>query len=111
MSKALIEKLRKARELTIEAGGHKFIARRPTDSDALELVGIKPIEFVQRFVVGWDLVELDVIAGGGPETVPFDPALWSDWVADHPELWQPISSAIMDAYTRHVQMREESAKN
>ncbi|MBK7592229.1 MAG: hypothetical protein IPI27_13410, partial [Betaproteobacteria bacterium] len=51
----------------------QFTARRPTDCDAIELAGIAPVEFVRRFVIGWDLTELDVIPGGGPEPVAFDP--------------------------------------
>jgi hypothetical protein len=111
MSKHLIEKLRKAREFVIEANGHKFTARRPTDCDAIELKGIAPVEFVRRFVIGWDFVELDVIPGGGPDSVVFDSDLWAEWVADHPELWEPLAIPIMDAYRRHTEQREASAKN
>lgn len=111
MSKALVEKLRKSRELIVECGGHKFTARRPTDADAINLAGINPVDFIRRFVVNWDLIELDVMPGGGPEPVPFDSELWGEWISDHPELWSPLSTAIMDAYTLHAQQREESAKN
>lgn len=111
MSKALIEKLRKSREFVVEAGGYKFTARRPTDVDAIELSGIGPADFVRRFVIGWNLCELDVVPGGGPEPVEFDADLWSEWVADRPDLWEPIAVPIMDAYRRHVEGREAAAKN
>lgn len=111
MSKALIEKLRRSREFTVEVGGHKFTARRPTDCDAIELAGIGPVEFVRRFVIGWNLSELDVIPGGGPDAVPFDADLWAEWISDRPELWEPLAIPIMDAYSRHVEQREAAAKN
>lgn len=111
MSAALIAKLRKAREFTVEVGGHKFTARRPTDVDAIELAGIAPVEFVRRFVIGWDFAELDVIPGGGPDPVTFDPELWAEWISDRPDLWEPLAIPIMDAYKRHVDEREAAAKN
>ena len=111
MSSALIAKLRKAREFAVEVGGFKFTARRPTDVDAIELVGIAPVDFVKRFVIGWNLTELDVIPGGGPEPVPFDQDLWSEWISDRPDLWEPLAVPIMDAYKRHVDEREAAAKN
>lgn len=111
MSASLIAKLRKAREFSVEAGGHKFTVSRPTDVDAIELAGIAPVEFVRKFVIGWDLKELDVIPGGSPEPVAFDADLWAEWIADHPELWEPIAVPIMDAYRRHVEQREAAAKN
>jgi hypothetical protein len=111
MSSALIAKLRKTREFGIEAGGFKFTARRPTDVDAIELGGIAPVEFVKRFVVGWSLTELDVIPGGGPEPVAFDSELWAEWIADRPDLWEPLAIPIMDAYRKHVEQREAAAKN
>ena len=111
MSKALIDKIRKAREFVVEVNGHKFTARRPTVCDAIELAGIAPVEFVRRFVIGWDLTELDVIPGGGPEPVAFDSDLWAEWVADRPELWEPLAIPIMDAYKRHAELREAATKN
>jgi hypothetical protein len=111
MSKLLIEKLLRARESDVEAGGHHFTIRRPTDADALGMQGKGPIDFVTRFVVGWDLVELDVIPGGGAEKVPFDADLWAAWIVDHPELWEALGVAIVDAYRNHATSREVAEKN
>lgn len=111
MSKTLIEKLLRAREKGVEVAGHTFTIRRPTDADVMIMRDKAPLDFVTRFVVGWDLKELDIIPGGGPEAVPFDTALWGAWVLDHPEVWDPLSMAIVESYESHVKAREESAKN
>ena len=110
---SLIDKMRKAREIGIETAGRKFKIRRPTDEEAvrigqdnLDMVGI-----VKRFTAGWDLAELDLIPGGGPEKVPFDADLFGEWVADHPEVWEPLASGIMAAYKEHADRREAAAKN
>jgi hypothetical protein len=111
MSATLIAKLRKAREFSIEAGGHTFTARRPTDAEAIDLREVTPLEVVRRFVVGWSLRELDVVPGGGPETVAFDAALWVEWIADQPQLWSNLAIPILDAFKRHVDAREAAEKN
>lgn len=108
---SLIEKMRRAREREVEAGGHKFTVRRPTDED-VEFHKIEPgLGLVKSFVVGWDFKELDVINGGGPEAVPFNAAVWSEWVADHPEVWEPLGNAIVDLYKAHKAQVEADAKN
>jgi hypothetical protein len=111
MSKALIEKLIRARERVVAAGGHSFTIRRPTDADALAMQERAPLDFVRKFVVGWDLTELELIPGGAPEAVPFDPDLWAAWVGDHPELWEPLATQIVDDYRKHVESREAVEKN
>lgn len=111
MSKALLEKLLRSRESGVVVDGHTFTIRRPTDEDALTLQGSGPLDFVKRFVVGWDLTELDIIPGGGPERVPFSTELWSAYVSDHPELWEPLATPIVEAYRTHAVGREEAEKN
>lgn len=111
MSKALIEKLIRARERVVEAGGHKFTIRRPTDADALAMQERAPLDFVRKFVVGWNLAEIDLVPGGAPEPVPFDADLWSAWVGDHPELWEPLATQIVNDYAKHVEEREGVEKN
>lgn len=111
MSKVLIEKLRRARESAVEAGGHKFTVRRPSDAEAAMLSNSSRLEMLRQFVVGWDLVELDIIPGGGPEPVAFDRDLWGEWINDQPELWEPIGVAIESAYLTHVGARKDAEKN
>lgn len=110
MSKALLEKLRRSREIQVQADGHTFTVRRPTEKDLSELDG-KTVTMAQKFVVGWDLKEVDVIPGGGPEAVPFDADLWADWVADRSDLWLPLATAMYESYSKHVEARQGTAKN
>lgn len=110
---SLIDRIRRAREVGVEAGGRKFTIRRPTDEEAVVMSrrGDSLIDIVKRFTCAWDLVELDLIPGGGPEPVPFDSVVWSEWVADHPEIWGPLGEAILEQYRLHAAKRDAAAKN
>lgn len=88
--------------------------RRPTDLEMHEMAGkIDQRALLVKFVVGWGAMsEVDLgIPGGGPEPVPFDGALWEEWIADHPEHWQDITTAVVDGYRAHKSAMEEAAKN
>lgn len=109
---SLIDKIRAARQSTIMVDGHAYTIRRPTDAEAMTLGAASGLDLVNRYVIGWDHTEITLgIPGAGPEPVQFNPELWADWVADQPQLWSPISAAIITAYTQHRQSREDAAKN
>lgn len=108
---SLIDKIRKAREVAVEADGKQFTIRRPTDEEAAQLQEATAIVYVKKFTMDWELTELDIIPGGGPEKVPFDAALFAEWVADKPTLWIPLGTAILDAYRAHCEKREVAEKN
>lgn len=110
---SLIDKIRKARETTVEAGGRTFTIRRPTDEEAMRMRsnGDDLLVIVKAFTVGWNLTELDLIPGGGPEKVTFDSALFGEWVADQPAVWEPLGNAILDCYKAHADKRDAAAKN
>ena len=109
---ALIDKLRKAREQNVAVSGYIFTVRRPTDIEAMSLRGASGIADLLLFVVGWDGVkEIDLIPGGVAVPVDFDADLAAEWLADRPDLLQPLVEAIMDAYRAHVAALEEVAKN
>ena len=104
MSKTLIERLQRARQSTAPSGARTFTIRRPTDLEMYELSGrIDQRLLLVRFVVDWGpMTEIDLgIPGGGPDPVPFDPDLWVEWIADHPEHWDDITTAVMNAYKGH----------
>jgi len=61
-------------------------------------VTLKEGDILQRFVIGWNLTELDIIPGGTSVSVPFETELFMDWVADRPDLWSPLTAAVLDAY-------------
>lgn len=110
---SLVDKLRKARESIVEVDGHQYTIRRPTEAEQAELFGnnkITGIAMVRLFVVDWDLNEIDLIPGGNPTPVPFNAELWSEYVNDKPELWNPISSAIVDSIVQHREKVEGAVK-
>lgn len=110
-SQTLIAKIRAARETSVTVDGRRYTVRRPTDAEALELAGVGGLELVRRFVTGWDLREIDLIPGGSPEPVEFDPLLWEVWIQDQPHLWAPLTEAILQAYQEHNRARDDAAKN
>lgn len=111
MSKALVEKILRAREQRVEVGGRAYTIRRPTDADALALRDSTALEVVSRHVVGWSVREADLVPGGSDAEVPFSAEVWAAWLPDQPDLWEPLATAIFDAYAAHVKAREDAAKN
>jgi len=104
MSSLLIAKLKKSRETQVEAGGFNFTVRRPTDMQIADMRGqdIKQGDILERFVVDWSgIKELDIIPGGSPMEIPFESAVFMEWVADHPELWVDLCQAVITAYESH----------
>lgn len=100
---ALVEKIRRAREMRVETGGFAFTVRRPTDIEMMELRGGGSIARLLPFVTGWDGVkEADLIAGGDPHPLPFDAAACAEWLSDRPDLLEPIVERIMDSYKAHA---------
>jgi hypothetical protein len=115
---ALSDKLRRARESNVKVNGHTFTIRRPTDIEAIEFQrqyqsdeALYGARLAERFTIGWDLSESELLPGGGPERAPFEDALWREYVAVHPELWAPLAAQILDAYTAHAAKRESAEKN
>ena len=109
---SLIEKLKAARQFTETADGHTYTLRRPTDAETISLTSGSALDLVKRFVIGWDHTEISLgIPGGNPTPAPFDAELWAEWVADQPQLWPQLSTAIVAAYQRHAEAREQTAKN
>lgn len=116
MSKEIITRLRKAREVRITCGAFTFIAIRPTDLDMVAVMALGGDEQIRRcldFVIGWDGVsENDIVDGGGAtEPIPFTVDMWRAWSADRMEFWNPISEELFDAYNKHLAANGNAAKN
>lgn len=111
MSDLLIKKLRAARTVKAEVNGHTFTCMRPTEGDILKKSYPDGLSIIEDFVVDWDLKEEDIINSGSSDIVPFSKELWIDWVSDHAEVWEPLSSRILDEYQRYKEKKEDSAKN
>lgn len=101
---ALIDKLRKAREMRVEAGGVTFTVRRPTDLDMMELGGKVDARRLIPFVVGWENVtEGHLVKGGDPHPLPFDKDACAEWLADRPDLLAPVVEKLITAYSEHAE--------
>lgn len=99
----------KARERSVEACGHVFIVRRPKAAEMV--LGMTKLELVRRFVVGWDLKNIDLVPGGTPDPEPFDAALWADYLEDNDSLWPPLTEAILGLWNEHLAAKEAAEKN
>lgn len=112
---SLLAKRLAARESVVEAGGHKFTLRRPTAYDLSRIrSGIdsgRTYDMLCRFVVGWDLRQIDLIPGGDPVAAPFDAEVWADYLADTQPLWGPLGDALMAQVEAHEAALGEAAKN
>lgn len=107
-SRTLLARQR-ARERRVEIGGHAYTVRRPRAAEMAN--DMTHFELARRFVCDWDLKQSDLIPGGGPDPEPFESALWADWLEDEPDLWQPLSAAILELWREYVAAREDAAKN
>lgn len=108
---SLLQKRRAAREFTVEAGGRSWTLRRPTAYERIGLEALTPFEILCRFLVGWNLTSLDLVAGGDGHPLPFDAELAADYLAEQPELWKPLTKALGDAIKAHDDALEAAAKN
>ncbi|MCP4102477.1 MAG: hypothetical protein GY750_13800, partial [Lentisphaerae bacterium] len=110
----LLEKMRKAREISIAVGDYIFLITRPTDIDAVSMSfdDLKAgVVGVSSFVIGWEgVTELDLIPGGTADSVEFDADLFSEWIKDRPDLWQPLIDGVLDAYKSHRKRQEAQGK-
>lgn len=113
MSQSLIAKIRAARQSVVEIGQYGFTIRRPTDLQIAQFNGqLDQTEILRRFVVDWVGVhENDLYAGGTSDPAPFDAELFVEWIADQPDYWDPITTAIIAAYKAHAEARDAHAKN
>jgi len=113
MSNLLLAQIRKERERRVEVKGRIFVVRRPTDLEISEFNGrLDQRKLLERFILGWEgFVETDFIQNGTDESVPFDLELYHEWIEDHPELWQPLTAAIVAEYHEHKARSEEAVKN
>lgn len=109
---SLANKIRKAREQVVEAGGFKFTIRRPSDVEMMELGRSGPVSRLFPYIVGWDGVkEIDVIPGGSPTVLPFDADVCKEWLSDRPDLLTPVMEQITQSYRDHVTALQDSKKN
>lgn len=107
-NKTLTARMR-ARETVVPVNGHQFTIRRPKPAEML--ADMTRMDLVRRFVVGWDLKNIDLVPGGTPEPEPFDAALFADYVEDDETLWQPLAQSVLDAWHGYMAAKDGAVKN
>jgi hypothetical protein len=108
---SLLDRIRKAREQKVEAGGVKFTIRRPTDLDMMEMAGTIDARRLIPFVCGWDgVTEGHIVRGGDPHPLPFDAEACAEWLADRPDILAPLVEAIISAYSEHAKKLADEKK-
>jgi hypothetical protein len=113
MSKELAERIRRQRGIKVPVGKFIFLARRPTDVEwfSLDDVQSKPAWLALNFVTGWDqVIEDDVVGGGGQDPLIFSLEAWQEWCADRQDFWVPIGRAVFEAFVEHRKSMEEAQK-
>lgn len=109
---SLVDKIRKARETKIEAGGFGFVIRRPTALEMAEMPAISRGRAILPFIIGWENVkEVDLIPGGDPHPLAFDAAACAEWLGDRLDILAPLATQIFDAYTAHQKLLSEQKKS
>ncbi|MGL6245647.1 hypothetical protein [Pseudomonas sp.] len=109
---ALAEKIRKAREIKVKAGGVTFICRRPSDLEMIELRGRPTGRGILPFIIGWEGVTEQTITGtGAPHPLDFDAAACAEWLQDRLDLLGAVMQDIVDAYQAHTEKTAGAIKN
>jgi len=109
---SLIDKIRKARETKVEAGGFTFVIRRPTELEMVEIQSLPRGRAILPFVIGWEGVkELDLVPGGDPHPLDFDADVCTEWLTDRLDLLGPVADGVFAAFSAHAARLEDAKKN
>lgn len=108
----LLSKRIASRQRNKTEGGHTFVLRRPTEFEKLKFSELTMLEYLCQLVDDCDLTEADLIGNGRAEVkVPFERALFSDWMQEHPELWNPLLLELRDMVKVYEDAQGEAVKN
>lgn len=109
---SLVEKIRKARETRVGAGGFTFVIRRPTALEMIEIQNQPRGRAILPFVIGWEGVkEVDLIPGGDPHPLAFSADACEEWLTDRLDLLAPVADAVFAAFKEHEDRLEDAKKN
>lgn len=100
--------MKKARESNVKYKDITFTIIRPTEYDAVTELGGDSKEVISKFVVDWDgIKELDLIAGGSPELVPFSTEIFIEWAKDNIEAWPILLDKISESYKSYTDKKDK----
>lgn len=117
-SELLIQKMRKARRVTVELdGGKKVFLLRPREEEALRMFssGSVSSKDVCTYAEGWEgFTEADLLGpalGAGDLQVEFDPQIFSEWILDRADDLSKMVEAVAKAINEHFEKRAGVEKN
>ena len=115
---ALIDKLRKSREIVVEVGDYLLTVRRPTDLEMIKVRASGTSASLLPFVIGWarkdgaDFTEFDLgLPGAEPHLLTFDAETCTEWLSDRLDLFSVVQDKIVDAYAAHTAAVADARKN
>lgn len=113
-AKAILKAMDRAAQSSVKVDDITLIIRRPTKYEMATLAAKDSLfyDLARDYTVGWKgVTEAHLIPSGGPTEVPFDRDIWSRWLQDEERFWQPVANAVMEAYTKHQEQKEDDEKN
>lgn len=106
----LLGQLLRAREVKVPVNDRITLTIvRPTpmeldvESDPSDVEGKRlSAHLIQTKVIAWEgVLENDVVPGGASDALPFDAALYRQWISDRKDLWPPLVEAFIKAIEAH----------
>lgn len=107
----LSEKIRKSREQWVDVGKYKFLCRRPTQFQAVQWWRLERSLFLSHCVVGWNVLENEIISSGSALVAEFDEDAFREWIEDRPELMGAVADKIVEMINAHHEKMETLEKN
>lgn len=112
----LAKKILASREVEAPVGEWIFIARRPDAMASTQWIGLDAKALAEKIlsecVVGWkNVLERDLLPGGSDLPVDFDSEDFVTWSRDRPEIWGPVTEAVIAAVQAWSDRVEAGRKN
>jgi len=113
---SLVQKMRESRQIRVDVSGMVFLAMRPTDIQAAKfhrnINGLNLDDGAKECVYGWENVKAsDIMPKMSDDIIDFKEALWREWIDDNSDLWEPISTAVISAYSDAKKEKTSAEKN
>jgi len=108
------ERIRESRKLDVSVGELKFFGRRPSFSEASDLLNAKAncYDVSRKFITGWENVkERHIFPGGSDDNVEFSDDVFNEFISDSPEVAVAISDAVLAAFNAYMSAKETLQKN
>lgn len=115
VQRSLVERLRAAREHSVEvAPGKRVRVRRPLEWEMRRFRAGVTLELVLEYVVGWEgVTEADLLPPGvgGPSAAEFSAEAAREALGDRHDWFNAVCDALVQQMSQYVQQREAAAKN